>query len=264
MKQKVNTLLAVVEHSAATVLTAVREYATFFKTKQGMFLGQKNTYIPREGYPEDPTKAGITRVATTVDEKFEWLLPQLKEHYKNVFSIEATNSSGAATVELKVGNKSFGKLTALELMRLKNILTSKDLDDMYKVIPVRSDSSVWEKSKNSDYEGRAIFETPQVSGVTKTTEITEEILVDPNLDPTHLPANYRPAITQKRKTVEIGDYTIQKFSGEWNQQQRAELLKRKSELLAAVIEALKEVNDIEVKPAKLDVDAMFDFIHTGK
>lgn len=264
MKQKVNTLLAVVEHSTATIVAAVRDYAAFFKTKQGMFLGQKNTYVPREGYPEDPTKMGTTRVATTVDEKFNWLLPQLKEHYKNVFSIEATNSNGAATVELKVGEKFFGKLTALELMRLKNVLTSKDLDDMYRVIPVRSDSAVWEKTNNSDYEGRAVFETPQVSGVTKTTEITEEILVDPNLDPTHLPANYRPQVTQKRKTVEIGDYTIQKFSGEWNQQQRAELLKRKSDLLAAVIEALKEVNDIEVKPANLDVDAMFNFIHTGK
>ena len=39
-----NTLLAVVEHSAAVVSSAVREYAAFFKNKQAMFLGQKKTY----------------------------------------------------------------------------------------------------------------------------------------------------------------------------------------------------------------------------
>lgn len=263
MKMKMNTLLAVVEHSAAVVSSAVREYAAFFKNKQAMFLGQKKTYSPREGYPDDPSKVGTTIVTTTVDEKFDWLLPKLKEHYHNLFSIEATNSAGAPTIELKVGNKSFGKLTALELMRLKNILTSADLTTMYSLIPVRSDAEVWKKSENADYEGREVYETEMLSGVAKTTESHEEILQDPNLDPTHLPANYRPAITTKKKTVEIGDYTMQKFSGEWNQRQRAELLRRKSELLSAVIEALKNINDTEVKETNLDVNALFDYIHKG-
>lgn len=263
MKLKMNTLLAVVEHSAAVVSSAIKEYAVFFKNKQAMFLGQKKTYSPREGYPDDPSKVGTTVVATTVDEKFEWLLPKLKEHYKNLFNVEATNSAGAATIELKVGNRSFGMVTALELMRLKNILTSADLTLMYSVIPVRSDSEVWKKSESEDYRGRAVYETEMLSGVAKTTESHEEILQDPNLDPTHLPANYRPAITTKKKTVEIGDYTMQKFSGEWNQHQRAELLRRKSELLAAVIEALKNINDIEVKETNLDVNGLFDFIQKG-
>lgn len=264
MKTKMNTLLAIVEHSTATIAAAVRDYATFFKNKQGMFLGQKNTYVPREGYPEDPSKVGTTVVATTVDEKFDWLLPQMKTHYKNVFSVEATNSAGAPTVELKVGNKSFGHLTALELMRLKNLLLNKEMDEMYKTIPVRSDSLIWNPSESSEYTGRNVFETPRISGVTKTTETHEEILQDPNLDPQHLPSNYRPAVTTKRRTVEIGDYTVQKFSGEWDQHKKAELLKRRTELLSAVVEALKEVNDVEVKSTNLDVEGLFDFIHTGK
>lgn len=119
---------------------------------------------------------------------------------KDLFSVEATNSAGAPRVELIVDGVSFGKLTALDLMRLKTILTSKQLEDMYANIPVRSDSEV--------------------------------ILKDPNLDP----ANYNAKVTVKKKTVETGDYTLQKFTGAWTQRQRAELLQRRSKILAAVIE----------------------------
>ena len=99
--------------------------------------------------------------------------------------------------------------------------------------------------------------------MTRTTENEEVILKDPNLDPAHLPSNYSAKVTVKRKTVETGDYTQQKFTGEWTQRQRAELLKRKSDLLAAVIAALKEVNDTDVQTPLFDVDAVVDYITEG-
>lgn len=264
MNNKMNTLLAVVEHSTASINRLVGDYTSFFKNKGGMFLGVKKTYVPREGYPEDPTKMGTTVVATTVDEKFNWAEPLMKEHFANLFSVEATNSKGAKKVELVVEGHSFGFLTALDLMRLKSILTNKDLEGMYANIPVRSDSEVWNPSDDPDYNGRTVFETDLIRGVTKTTETEEVILKDPNLDPSHLPANYNAKVTTKRKIAEIGDYTLQKFSGEWNQHQRAELLRRKSTILAAVIEALKEVNDIEAESSNLDVDSFFNYLHKGK
>lgn len=50
-------------------------------------------------------------------------------------------------------------------------------------------------------------------GITRTTESEEVILKDPNLDPAKLPANYNAKVTVKKKTVETGDYTLQKFTG---------------------------------------------------
>ena len=147
-------------------------------------------------------------------------------------------------------------------MRLKSILTSGPLDLMYETLPVRSDSEVWTKA-DGDYAGREVFCTPMLKGVTRTTESEEVILKDPNLDPAHLPANYNAKTTVKKKTVEIGDYTMQKFSGEWTQTQKAQLLDRKSRLLNAVIAALKEVNDVEAAQSNLDVKAMLNFIHKG-
>lgn len=258
-----NTLLAKVEHSTASIARLFADYANFYKTKQGMFRGYKKTFVPKDGYFDDPSKMGTVVVATTVDEKFDWFNNQFKNWLKEVFSVESTNSLGAKTVELKVNGKSFGNLTALELMRLKNILTNKDLESVFVNIPVRSDSEVWNPATDPEYAGRNVFETELIKGVTRTTETEEVILKDPNLDPSHLPANYQARTTIKKRTVETGDYTQQNFTGEWTQRQRAELLRRRSELLAAVIEALKEVNDTVVEEPNLKVDEFVDYLYKG-
>lgn len=261
---KMNTLLAKVEHGAASFNRMVGDYFAFFKNKQGMFEGIKKTFKPREGYQEDARYMGTTKVATTVDEKLQWFEENAVPYLKNLFSIESTNSKGAKKVELKVGNVSFGFLTALDLMRLKTVLTKKEWEEMYNNIPVRSDAEVWEPCTDGEYAGREIFQTPMQTGVTRTTESEEIILKDPNLDPAKLPANYNAKTTIKKRTVETGDYTLQKFTGAWTQRQRAELLRRRSQLLAAVIEALKEVNDVESEDPNLDVEGMINFLHYGE
>lgn len=260
---KMNTLLAKVDHSQAVFNKEITAYGNLFKKNQGMFRGERKTYTPREGYPEDQSKMGTTAVQTTVDEQFDWFMKKVAETYLNEqFSVEATNSLGAKKVPLIVDGVNFGELTALDLMRLKSVLVSSNLDQMYDNIPVRSDSEVWTKA-GGDYEGRSVFCTPMQSGVSRTTESEEVILRDPNLDPAHLPANYNAKTTIKKKTFEVGDYTHQKFSGEWSQTQKAQLLDRVSRLLNAVIAALKEVNDVEAAPSNLDVKALLNFIHKG-
>jgi hypothetical protein len=64
--------------------------------------------------------------------------------------------------------------------------------------------------------------------------------------------------------VEIGDSTHQEFTGEWTQHKRAELLKRKSELLSAITIALKEVNEVEAQQPNLDAQALVNFLHYGR
>ena len=260
---KMNTLLAKVDHSQAVFNKEVTAYAGLFRNKQGMFRGERKTYAAREGYQEDATKQGTTAVQSTVNEQFDWFTDKVAMNYlTEQFSVEATNSIGAKKVPLIVDGVKLGELTALDLMRLKSILTSAPLDTMYERIPVRSDSEVWTKA-DGDYANREVYCTPMLKGVTRTTESEEVILKDPNLDPAHLPANYNAKTTVKKKTVEIGDYTMQKFSGEWTQTQKAQLLDRKSRLLNAVIAALKDVNDIEAAPSNLDVKALLNYIHKG-
>lgn len=263
-KMKMNTLLAKVEHDASSANAMVRDYAAFFKTKQGAFRGVKNTYEAKEGYPDKPEKRTLTRVTTTVQEKLDWFEERYVPYLKDLFSVEATNSKGAPRVELKVGDKSFGQLSAAELMRLRNILTSKELESMYDNIPVRSDAVLYEECNDDEYQGREIVQTPLSISTERTSESEEVILKDPNIDPLHLPSNYRAATTVKKNTLEIGTSTHQEFSGEWTQRKRAELLRRKSAILNAITIALKEVNDVECEDSNLDAESMVKFLHYGK
>lgn len=261
---KMNTLLAKVEHASASFARILKDYATFFTKSQGSFTGEKKTFVPRDGFAEDPSKMGNRTVITTVDEKMDWFKDQFGIYLTGVFAVEATNSAGAKKVELVVDGHSLGHLTALDLMRLKSILTNKDFENMFATIPVRSDAEIWATTTDVGYQGRTIFETPLEKGVTRTTENEEIILKDPNIDPSHLPANYRATVTVKKKTVETGDYTRQRFSGEWTQRQRAELLRRRSQILEAVIQALKEVNDAEISDPNLNIDGFMDYLIQGK
>lgn len=259
-----NTLLAKVEHGSSRFSKMVGDYLAFFKGKQGAFAGIKKTHVPREGYTEDKSCIANTKVITTVGEKLEWFEQQSIPFLKELFAVEATNSKGANTVELVVDGISFGHLTALDLMRLKTLLTKKEWAEMYENIPVRPDEKVWEPCTNPEYEGREVFQTPMLKGITRTTESEEVILKDPNINPDKLPANYNARTTIKKKTVETGDYTLQEFTGGWTHRQRAELLRRRSQLLAAVVEALKEVNDTVSEKPNLNVDTLVNFLHHGK
>jgi len=260
---KMNTLLAIVEHTSSGLAKAMESCADAFRSKHSLFQGSKKTFAPRDGYADDPSKQGTVNVAATVDEKLSSLSREWKKHLGNLFQIEATNSVGAGKVELKVGDVSFGKLSAIELMRLRNILSDKNLTDMLRNIPVRTDSVVWTQSTDPEYDGRAVFQTEMIKGVTKTTEKEEYILRDPNINPENLPVNYNAKTSVKSKTVETGDYTSQNFSGEWSQKQKDDALARKADLYEAVIKALKEVNDCETIASNLDTDRFVDFLFQG-
>lgn len=258
---KLNVLLARIEQISSSYAMMLKNYFSFFKGEQGQFQGIHNTHVPRDGYFEDPSKIANTQVVTTVGEKLDWLEEQAKPVIKGLLDIDNTNASSGVRVELKVGDVSFGNLSAAELMRLKSILSNPDLERMYSVIPVRSDRELWKPTTSEQYMGREVYETEIIRGVTKTTEKTSYILEDPNISRLKDQSSYKPVMAVRDRMVETGDYTSQKFSGEWTQRQKAELLKRRSQLLTAVVEALKVVNDTPVIESSFDTDAFFRYMH---
>lgn len=266
-KNKLNVLLAVTDHLRLNYKNMVQNYIKFFTKSQGAFKGEKRTYIAREGVIDDPSKKGITKVITTVDEKFDYYITHSEKFINALFTQEKTNASGTATAELMVEGNSWGTFTSLELLRLKSLLESGEIGnfgEMLKNIPVRSDSEVWKESDNSDYVDRKIFQTELYDGVAKTTVKEPYILADPNLTGRDLPANYRPSIEQQNNVLELGDYTKQNFSGEWSQREKALCLGRRATLLTAIIEALKVANDCEVIESKMTANRIFDYIFYNK
>lgn len=259
MSNKLNVLLAKTDHLAASYHAHLKNYIQFFRNKQAHFLGEKRTYTPKEGVVDDPKRRGITLLVTTVAEKLDYFKTENSNYIDSLFSVEATNASSEQVI-LQVDGKSWGKFTSLELLRLKTLLESSELKGMLMEVPMRSDAEVWNPCTEEMYTEREVFESPMTIGITKTTEKESYILKDPNVDKSSINANYVPQLGTKNTVVELGDYTQQKFSGEVTQTWRANVLARRSNLLNAVIVALKKVNEQPVKQSALTADRLFGYL----
>lgn len=262
---KLNKLLAFVESSTPIFRKLIGDYKNFFEKKQGEFKGVRKTYSPRADTTDEPSMRQLSLVVTTVKEKFEYLEDNAINHLDNVMSVEATNASGTARAELKVGEVSFGRLSTLELMKLKSILEKEGLESMYSIIPVRSDSEIWNPTTDEMYDGRDIYETERQSGVRRTSIKAEYILEDNNIlklaERGADVSKYTPTKSVKETSMEVGDYTVQHFSGEATHRYRAGILAKRSELLQAISGAIKEANDVAVVPSEFSAQRLFDYLH---
>lgn len=258
-KMKLNVLLGKTDYLASSFSMMLKDYIGFFKGKQGAFLGEKRTFTPKEGTVDEPSKRKNSLVTTTVDEKFDWFKENAKSYIDALFAVEATNASGHAKAELSVSGACWGEFTSLELLRLKSLVENNDLRGMLENIPVRSDTLIWERNTTEQYSGRDIYQTPIVQGTEKTTVKESYILEDPNIGKIDA-KSYAPQLAIKNTVMEVGDYTHQKFSGEYTQRKKADILKRRSALLTGIIEALKECNNCEVVKSELDSEQIFRYL----
>lgn len=260
---KLNVLLAKTDHLSELFRQSIKDYVQFFKNKQAAFRGGRKTYVPRPGTQDMPAERGVSLVVSTVGEKLKWFVDNQSEYIDHLFSQEATNASGNPKATLKVGDHDFGQLSSLELLRLKSLLENGDLNEMYKTIPVREDDQPWEACIDESYKNREVAQSPLVEGEKKSISKTSYILPDPNLAQLGDSSRYTPQVASKDEVITVGDYSYQKFTGEWNHHQRAELLSRKSALLNAVIAALKEANDCPAVTSGMTAQKLFNYLHKG-
>jgi hypothetical protein len=260
---KLNVLLATTDVLRTKFKGMVNDYTIFFNKSGGAFLGSKATYEPREGTVDEPSKRGVRRLVTTVDEKINYFVNESKGFVDALFSQEKTNALGDAQADLVVNGTNWGTFTSLELLRLKSLLEAGDLgnlEKMIEVIPVRKEDAIWKISEDPEYtEREGIWESPLLRGVQKTTEKEQYILQDPNVMSGNA-KSYTPQIGVRNITRELGAYSAQVFSGEWSHVQRAGVLKRRSDLIVAVVKALKECNECEAEKSTLTAEKIFNYL----
>ena len=262
-KNKLNVLLAITDQLRSSYKHTVGTYTKFFSKSQGAFRGEKRTYQAKDGTVDEPTKRGITLVQTTVNEKLDYFIEAAGPFVDALFSQEKTNAMNIARASLVVDGIDWGEYTSLELLRLKSLLESGDLGEINSVIeniPVRSDSDVWKITEDDDYSERNIYATTMITGVAKTTVKQHYVLQDPNLNGKDYPANYQPATATRDQILELGDYTQQRFSGEWSQREKAMAMQRRVKLLTAITTALKQANECEAQKSELTAKKIFGYL----
>jgi hypothetical protein len=259
VSQKLNIALAKTDHLAAPYKAMIQDYTIFFKGKQSAFKGERKTYEAKPDTTDEPTKRGITYIQTTVKEKLGWFSEHAKEYLDQLFIVEKTNSSGVAITELVVDGVSFGMMSTLELLRLKNVLD--ELRPVYENIPVRSDAEQWDLTDDGAFKKDGVYESPLVESVNRTTEKTQYILEDPNVDKLKDTSKYQPIVATKDRTLELGTATHQRFTGEWSQRERAEALARRSKLYSAVVTAIKLANEAETVQSEFSAEKLFGYLN---
>lgn len=263
MKLRLNTLLAKTDHLSSIFQKMISEYHVFFNKLDTNFRGERKTYDAASGTIDLPSERGNKSVATTVREKLDWFEENSSEYINALFAQEATNASGVAKAVLVVDSKVWGEFTSLELLRLKSLIENGNIEQMYSAIPTRSDAEEWKPTTQDMYKDREIFEGTKLEGEKKSIAKEQYIIPDPNIEKVKS-GSYTPTVGSKDTIIKLGDYTFQKFSGEWSARQKAELLRRRSTLLSAVIEALKIANEAEVVSSKLNAEKIFSYLHQGK
>jgi hypothetical protein len=258
---KLNVLLAKVESSTPIFRKLIAEYKKFFEKEQGQFQGIRKTYDSKDGMVDIPGERQFTKIVTTVKEKLDYLETTAADHLNNIMSVEATNASGVARVSLTVDGTNFGVLSTLELMKLKSIIEKEGLEAMYSVMPVRSDSEIWTPTNEEMYADREVFEGTKMEGTRKSNMKTEYILEDPNLKNMTDTSRYTPVKSVKDNIIDLGDYSLQKFSGETTHRFRANVLAKRSKLLEAINAALKEANDVATVQSEFTAQKLFNYLH---
>lgn len=250
-----NVFLGLREREEKTFKNMLEDMSDKFKKKQGMFLGENKTYVPFDGYTDEPAKRSYVHVASTAMDQLDYLKENTRQYLEVVMSIEKTNCLSGSQVELIVENDSWGMFTQLELLRLKGILDNSLFKQIYANVPTRDLSIHWSLSEREEYKGRGVWETKVDSGKAKTTTKTTYIVQDPHAD-----KGNRPPVTATTDTqVEVGEFTSQKFSGALGYSDKARMITKIDTLYKAVIAALEECNAVEIIKSDLGTK-LFDYI----
>lgn len=239
MSKKQSVLLGLREKLEKSFQLMLDDMTSKFKNKQGLFMGERKTYTAIEGFADEPTKRSYTNVASTVKEQLEWFKKHTADYLKTTLSIEKTNATGLKA-ELIVAGTSWGEYSTLELLRMKSVLDSK-LRQMIDELPIRQETQIWKPTTDANYAGREVYESPIDGGFSKTTLKETIIVLDPHADK----PGRQPVSANIDRQVNVGEYTIQNFSGAITNLERANLKVRYNELYTAVIEALEKANNAD-------------------
>lgn len=249
-KNQLHQLLAVEGDRKKKAILIMNETINTFTKKDDHFDGLVKTYTPsEEGGEERPPE--IKEIVTTVKEKIDYTKKSVVQALNSQIGKEVTNSSGTVKAELKVGDVSFGELSATALLALEQQLTN--IREVYKAIPTLDPTRTWMPDENAAKKG-VFVSGEEVKFSTKKEEIP---LVLYEATKEH-PAQVKLVTKDKQ----VGKYSTVYKSGKITPARKSELLGRIDKLIDTTKRARAKANEAEIIDVKIG-NKIFDYIDKG-
>jgi len=248
-KSKLHEILAVENTTKKKAGIILAETKKTFQEKKDHFDGLERVYHPLDDNG-DMIAPEVKELVTTVGEKLDYTKKTLVSSIDVTLAKEATNSSGIAKAELKIGDNTFGELSATSLLALEQNLTQ--VRDLFKTIPTLDPTKVWVPA---DDRGEGIFRTNVEKKYRSVKKPTPMVMYEATKE--------HPAQVQiLNEDVRVGHYEATYYSGRITPAKKAEILERVDTLISAVIKARCRANNVDVVDLKIG-NKIFDYILKG-
>lgn len=246
------SLLAICQEGKKMLTELFQKVVAIFNS-DSQFNGVKEVYTPTEedGIVDYKHNREVMPASKGADVLGKFINKTVSI-YENLLSIDKTNSS-SRTIELVVDDKSFGKFTVLELMRLKSELTRNEFVKVIDNMPI-------EPNRNWSVVDNGIKYSTTSTYKDKTTVRKPIIVKDPNVNPDNLPAHYTGNVQYIDEEVIIGSYTQVYMTSAFDAQYVQKVSENYKKLIIAITNAITELNNTETIKTEGDVDKVFGFI----
>ncbi len=250
-KDALHSLLAVEGDLRKVASKVQNEAVTLFTKKDDHFEGLVKVY---EAFnDDDATRTNNTdrkELVTTVADKLNYVKKAMSKGINAQISKEETNSSGNAKEVLRVGDVTFGELSATSLLSLEKEIVN--IRKMYATIPTLDPAKHWQRDE--DEEGMRFKTEPQKTF--RTSKDSDWVIVAPATK--EFPAQ----VKQVTKDTTVGNYLVTYTSGKITPLMKSQLLERVDDLLLAVKSARSKANQAEVVRSYVG-SSIFEYINKG-
>ena len=248
---KLHQLLAVEPDLDGAYKNVLQETQVVFEKKANLFFGSIKTLKMFD--ENDTTKYTDERheLTTTVPKRLDYQNDFIAKYLDALLQKEATNQYAVA--DLIIDGITLGtELPATFLLALEKRLVT--IRAVYKTIPTLPQGVTWEVDTTV---GTDIFKTvhPDVKFKTKKTFV-HKVLYEATKE--------HPAQIEKwDETENVGEYSIDTWSGLISSAYKAEMLKRIDDLIIAVKKARQKANSCDVVKTTIGAKLM-DYINLGQ
>ena len=231
---KLYEIIAVEDDLRKSFQNILKETMTTFNKKTHLFAGQIRTLVMFDStHPLHDSVDQQEELNETVPSKLDYMFSHVKKYLDVNLQKETSNQNAKGTFEVN------GEIIAKDvpvtfLLGLESKLVA--IRNVLKEIPTLQPGKKWVADK---IRGKNIWTLDEQEVSYKGEKIVEPVVLYPHTD------KHPAQVKESTKTIEIGKYYFDRWSGLITPAQKSMLMERVDDMIMAVKQSRQKANDIE-------------------